>query len=79
MKAVIVFVVVVYLVLAFIGCLDREHAIENAGGKEKRAQAVLEKRRSCGTDSVRSCGPGVAGSVAGAECSNTRCDTDADD
>ena len=34
MRFVLITVIVLYLVLAFIGCLDRQMAVHSAGGKE---------------------------------------------
>ena len=34
MRFVLIAVIVLYLVLAFIGCLDRQMVVHSAGGKE---------------------------------------------
>ena len=49
MRAIVVTIIVLYVLLAFIGCLDRQRAIESAhgrGGKEKRNEEIgAENRR----------------------------------
>jgi hypothetical protein len=49
MKAIVVILIVLYVVLAFVGCLDRNSAIEDAhaGGKEElRNEAVMGNSRN---------------------------------
>jgi hypothetical protein len=47
MRAIVIFVIVLYVLLAFVGCLDRDSAIESAndGGREKLNEAILVKPR----------------------------------
>jgi hypothetical protein len=67
MKAFVVILIVVYVVLAFVGCLDRNSAIEDAhaSGKEgTRNEAAVDER--CGVHRVDDVNSRVAnvGSIA---------------
>jgi hypothetical protein len=72
MKAIVVILIVLYVVLAFVGCLDRNCAIEDAracGKEELRNEAVMGNSRN--VHRVVDVDPGVA--IAGSITSTGGC------